>query len=243
MKFIVASISFLWPGFSGIIRYGLWSQLAIALLFGALCQGVLVLTFLWCDFLSPFIKNMLYAGLFFSWVALNIVASVRLKKYEKMRRSDREGEAFLEAQTHYLKGNWFETECCLKAILKKNPYDSEALLFMATLYRHVKRFSDAKRMLAMLEKLDSSYRWQYEIALEKKYLKEESKEEKHAFDLTQEEEHDESETASIILEDERLKITKESSARSTEDSIPHESAVKSSHGDEEKDVSKKLNAA
>ncbi len=172
MKFIVAPFSFLWPGFNGVFRYGLWSQLAIALVFGALCQATLALDFLWCDFLSQFVKNSLHVGLFVSWVFLSVIASVRLKQYEKMRRSDSRGEAFLEAQTHYLRGNWFETECCLKKILKKNPLDADAILFLATLYRHVKRFPEAKRMLTALEKLDASYRWQYEIALEKKFLRE-----------------------------------------------------------------------
>ncbi|MBP5620878.1 MAG: tetratricopeptide repeat protein, partial [Thermoguttaceae bacterium] len=178
LKIVVAPVSFLWPGFNGVVRYGLWSQLAIALIFGALCQSTLALNFLWCDFLSQYVKNALYVGLFVSWFFLNVVASVRLKQYEKMRRSDSRGEAFLEAQTHYLKGNWFETECCLKTILKKNPLDADAILFLATLYRHVKRFSEAKRMLAALEKLDDAYRWQYEITLEKNFLREDVKNER-----------------------------------------------------------------
>ncbi len=174
MKIIAAAFSFLWPGFSGVVRYGLWSQLAIALIFGALGQTTLALLFLWCDYLSQFVKNSLYVGLFGSWFFLNCFANVRLKRYERMRESDSRGEAFLEAQTHYLKGNWFETECCLKTILKNNPFDADSILFMATLYRHTGRFSEAKRMLVSLEKLDAAYRWQYEIALEKKILREEA---------------------------------------------------------------------
>lgn len=175
MRFILAPIFFLWPGFNGVARYGLWRQLAIALLFGFHCQATLVLNFYWCDFLSSFLKNSLYVFLFLSWAFLSVCASSHLKKYEKMRKVDSNGEAFLEAQTFYLKGDWFETECCLKAMLKKNPFDPEALLMLATLYRHVKRYVEAKRAIADLEKLDSAFHWRYEIALEKKALKEEEK--------------------------------------------------------------------
>ena len=175
LRFIVASICFLWPGFNGIVRYGLWSQLAIALTFGALCQGTLALNFLWCDFLSQFVRVSLFAALFISWVALSVVASVRLRRYEKMRKADSKGQTFLEAQELYLKGNWFETECCLRALLKNNPYDADALLYLASLYRHTKRFSEAKRTISELERLDASFRWEYEIALEKKALKEEER--------------------------------------------------------------------
>ncbi len=173
MKFVTSPLSFLWPGFSGVARYGLWSQLAIALCFGVACQIVLSLNFLWCDFLSAFFKNSLYVGLLITWLFLNIVAGTKLKRYEKMRKSDSKGESFQEAQTYYLKGLWFEAECCLKDILKRNPFDADALLMLATLYRHVKRYSEAIRVLAELEKLDAAYRWEYEILFEKRAIKEE----------------------------------------------------------------------
>ena len=186
MRFLVAPIVFLWPGFRGVARYGLWSQLAIALVFGFLCQATLALNFLWSDFFSSFFHTLLRVFLLVSWILLNVVASVRLKSYKKMRASDSTGEAFLEAQTHYLKGNLFETECCLKALLKKNPYDSDALLFLATLYRHMGRYADARRYLAEMEKLDSSYRWQNEIAVEKNIIKEKELEEKESRNLSSE---------------------------------------------------------
>ena len=88
-----------------------------------------------------------------------------------MRNLVLRGEDFLDAQTHYLRGDWFETECCLKAILKKNPYDVDSLLFLATLFRHTKRFAEAKLVLNDLEKIDASYRWRYEITLERNSLK------------------------------------------------------------------------
>jgi len=141
-----------------------------------ICNATLFLCFFWEDFLSIFTRLTLGGGCLFAWIALNCVASAKLKKYERARSADGKGEAFLEAQTQYLRGNWFETECCLKAILKINPYDAEALLFLATLYRRLKRFAEAKRNLVALEKLDAANYWYYEIALEKEALALEEKE-------------------------------------------------------------------
>ena len=175
LKYFVAPISFLWPGFGGVARYGLWSQLGIALVFGAHCQATLALNFLWCDYLSNFCKTSLCVALFLSWIILGAVASSRLKRYEKTRSFDSDGSVFREAQTRYLKGEWFEAERCLKEILGKNSSDPEALLMLATLYRHIGRRGEAKTVLSDLEKLDASYRWRYEIALERKMLKEEER--------------------------------------------------------------------
>ena len=111
-----------------------------------------------------------------SWLFLSVAASSSLKKYEKMLDVDSSGEAFLEAQTHYLCGNWFEAECCLKNLLKKNPYDAEALLLKATLYRHLRRFSEARKTRSDLEKIDASLYWREEIDFEKKAIVEDENE-------------------------------------------------------------------
>ena len=177
MKNCASILCFFWPGSKGVLRYGLWDQLGLALFFGLLCNATFFLCFFWEDFLSNFAKLTLGGALLFAWLALNCVASSKLKKYERTRTADGKSEAFLEAQTHYLRGNWFETETCLKAMLKINPYDAEALLLLATLYRRLKRFAEAKRNLTALEKLDAADYWIYEIALEKNALTLEEKEE------------------------------------------------------------------
>ena len=177
LKNLVKPLLILWPGATGVLRYGLWGHLGIAALFGLICQTVLFLNFYWVNFLSHFARMLALLGVLISWLFLSAVASSSLKKYEKMRNTDSEGEAFLEAQTHYLRGNWFETECCLKNLLKKNPYDVESLLMAATLYRHLKRFSDARKTLMTLEKIDASAYWQEEIEFEKKAIVEDENEE------------------------------------------------------------------
>ena len=178
MKAFFKPLLVLWPGSTGAIRYGLWRHLGIAILFGLVCQIALFLNFYWINFLSRFGRFCVATAVLAAWLILSAIASSSIKKYEKMRNEDAGGEAFLEAQTHYLRGNWFETECCIKSVLKKNPYDVEALLLRATLFRHLKRFDEARRTLVELERIDASAIWQEEILLEKKMIQEDEEEEK-----------------------------------------------------------------
>ncbi len=169
MRVVFSSLS-LWPGFVGVVRRGLWDQLALALLFGVLAQATLFVNFFWSDFLGGYLRASTGVVFIIAWIFLGAVAGGRLKRYEKSLLYDAEGELFLEAQTHYLRGEWFEAECALKSVLKKNPQDAEALLLLATLYRHIKRFSEARQTLAALEKLEAADYWAYEIGLEKKAI-------------------------------------------------------------------------
>ncbi len=169
MRVVFSSLS-LWPGFVGVVRRGLWDQLAFALLFGVLAQATLFVNFFWSDCPSGYLRASSGVVFLIAWIFLGAVASGRLKRYEKSLLFDADGALFLEAQTRYLRGEWFEAECALKSVLKKNPSDAEALLLLATLYRHIKRFSEARQTLAALEKLEAAEYWAYEIGLEKKAI-------------------------------------------------------------------------
>ena len=176
MKNLIKPFLFLWPGSTGALRHGLWKHLGVAVFFGIICQLAIFLNFYWIDFLSSFARFCVVGGVVTSWLFLSAAASSDLKRYEKMLDVDSSGEAFLEAQTQYLCGNWFETECCLKNLLKKNPYDVEAILLKATLYRHLRRFAEARKTLAELEKIDASLYWREEIDLEKRNIVEDENE-------------------------------------------------------------------
>ena len=75
-----------------------------------------------------------------------------------------------DAQQHYLQGNWFEAECCLNILLKKNPRDIEAMLMLATLYRHKERYDEAGNLLRELDRLEDTIPWKFEIRSEKRKL-------------------------------------------------------------------------
>jgi len=169
LRVVFSSLS-LWPGFVGVVRRGLWDQLALALLFGVLAQATLFVNFFWNGFPSGYLRASSVVVFLVAWIFLGAVASGRLKRYEKSLLFDADGALFLEAQTRYLRGEWFEAECALKSVLKKNPQDAEALLLLATLYRHIKRFSEARQTLAALEKLETADYWTYEIGLEKQAI-------------------------------------------------------------------------
>ncbi|MBP3558837.1 MAG: tetratricopeptide repeat protein [Thermoguttaceae bacterium] len=170
MRVVFSSLS-LWPGFVGVVRRGLWDQLALALLFGVFAQATLFVNFFWRDYLGGYLRASTGVVFLIAWIFLGAVANGRLKRYEKSLLYDADGELFLEAQTRYLRGEWFEAECALKSVLKKNPQDAEALLLLATLCRHTRRFSEARQTLAALEKLEAADYWRYEIGLEKEAIR------------------------------------------------------------------------
>jgi thioredoxin-like negative regulator of GroEL len=79
-------------------------------------------------------------------------------------------DRFAQAQHEYLRGNWFEAEALLHAILAQAPRDAEAQLLLAGVLRHSGRYAAAQRRLSQLELLDTSARWTFEILREKKLL-------------------------------------------------------------------------
>jgi thioredoxin-like negative regulator of GroEL len=93
-----------------------------------------------------------------------------VRHIETVRNTDAKGDGFREAIQHYLRGNWFETQCCLNILLKKNPHDAEALLMMATLLRHIKRYEEAAEVLNQLERIQESTEWRIELHTEKQAL-------------------------------------------------------------------------
>ena len=90
------------------------------------------------------------------------------------RGGDAAGPAdpFGKAAEQYLKGNWFETECILAGLLRRDPRDVDAGLMLATLYRHTRRLDEAAERLDQLERLDEGVKWALEINRERRWLAE-----------------------------------------------------------------------
>jgi cytochrome c-type biogenesis protein CcmH/NrfG len=58
----------------------------------------------------------------------------------------------------------------LQQLLRQSPRDVESHLMLATLYRHTSRREEALERLRLLERLDGSERWRWEIARERELL-------------------------------------------------------------------------
>jgi cytochrome c-type biogenesis protein CcmH/NrfG len=69
-----------------------------------------------------------------------------------------------------LRGNWFETECVLAGLLRRDLRDVDARMMLATLYRHTGRIDEAVEELDRLERIDEAAKWALEIARERRWL-------------------------------------------------------------------------
>lgn len=80
------------------------------------------------------------------------------------------GALFQKAQTEYLKGHWFEAEGLALQMARQFPHDLEGQLLLASLYRQMNRFDDARRQLQVLTRLEGAAKWSFEIEEENRRL-------------------------------------------------------------------------
>lgn len=161
----------LWPGAGGVYRQGRWSFLTIALVFGFVLCTVVSINFYWSELLTGTLRWGTYIMLGFLWLVLSGQSTRLEKRCNTLRLPPPPNkDVFLDAQQHYLQGNWFEAECCLNILIQKNPWDIEAMLMLATLYRHKERYDEAENLLRELERLEDATRWKFEIRTEKRKL-------------------------------------------------------------------------
>lgn len=157
----------LWPGYRGMVRYGRWSFLGIAILFAVLLNTFLIVNFYWTALVTPMQRNLLLLGLFTAWAFLYAIAAFRGRMIEATLKTDAGDETFRRLVGLYLCGQWFEAESLLLTILKQNPRDVEILLLQATLYRHTRRYAEATAVLDRLALLETSGHWFLEIEAER----------------------------------------------------------------------------
>ncbi len=163
-------LHFLCPGLRGLLRYGRWSFLAVVLAFFLALDLLLIAHFYWTDCLTPQGWYASLGAFVLVWFFLIQAAGYCEKMLLRRRDADSKRNFFTDAVTQYLQGNWFETECFLNEILKRNPRDPEALLMLATLFRHTDRPTESRQTLLKLQKYDESKKWFVEIENELVYL-------------------------------------------------------------------------
>ena len=159
----------LWPGLPAAWLQGMVRGLVVALVFTWCVCWLLLATFVWPDWISAMVLRLLWIVVMVTWFVSTIRNCLRLPGL--LATSDvRSSQMFVDAQSDYLRGNWFEAEAKLLQILHHHPRDAESLLLMVGVLRRTKRLKAAMRRLEQLELLDTSAAWYFEIQREKKLI-------------------------------------------------------------------------
>jgi hypothetical protein len=146
------------------------SGLLTAIAFTGILQAALVSTFVWDELISTGFRVCLWATLGCIWL-VTAIASVRRTPFRLGSPHDESVDAlFREAQSEYLKGNWFQAEALLERVLRHNSEDVDARLMLVGLYRQIKRFGEATGQLDLAERDDITGKWQLEIKRERERL-------------------------------------------------------------------------
>ena len=162
----------LWPGLSGLVRYGRGVFLILAAGFGLLASGTLFCCGYWTELIAPESKIWLAGGVLAAHLVLSLVSAALSTLFSGQLAYDEEGARYLMALEAYLSGNWNETERIARAILRRNRRDPDTILLLATLCRHAERYAEAAAWLDRLETLETAEKWAEEIAFERAELAE-----------------------------------------------------------------------
>jgi len=159
--------AYLWPGLPQLWRRGSWSGLAWAVGAAGLVNLALAASLLWYELLASRVRTGAWLAVAVVWVGSALIS--RLAENRQAARQNRApaGDPFAEATEEYLKGHWFEAECGLRELLRRNPRDLEAGLMLATLLRHTGRLGEAAQQLDGLQRLDGWEHWATEIGRER----------------------------------------------------------------------------
>ncbi len=159
--------TYLWPGLPRLLREGAWSSLGFAVGFACLLNLALLGTLWWSELFSPAVRNLLCAAALVIWGVAFVYSLWHDGRTPAPRDPGPTARWFIEAQNHYLRGNWFESEQLVRALLARDPRDVHAGLMLASILRRTGRLEEAQRQLDGLARFEASARWEFEIARER----------------------------------------------------------------------------
>ena len=192
----VVKLTTLWPGLPRLWHRGEWSALLTAGGFAVLLNWLLTTTLLWPEVAPVSVRMIGWLGLAVWWPIAVVAALRELPQTLAATDDDPQMGLFISAQAEYLKGNWIETEACLRRLLRRRPQDVEAQLLMAALLRRTRREDAARQQLQQLECFEAADRWRLELRIERQRLRQQTEKQKlediqheensgGVFDLTQ----------------------------------------------------------
>lgn len=158
-----------WPGLAECWIRGNSRGLFAAILFSWTVCFVLLATFVWPEWLGTWSLRLAWMIVASIWLFSLVKSHINFSKLMGVPDS-KAHDTFETAQQEYLRGNWYEAEAMLLDLLEKYPRDAEAILLLVGVLRHTQRFQPAIRRLDLLESLDTSAPWRFEIAQERKIL-------------------------------------------------------------------------
>ena len=156
----------LWPGLPQLWLQGQVSALVVAVAFSGLLQGMMLTSFIWSEWVPSGVRTAGWLTLLGGWLFALGVSWRRLPYLAGERHRDCADALFREAQTEYLRGNWYQAQSLLEQVLRQNAGDVDAGLMLASLYRHVRRVEEARQQLRRLGQFELSEKWKLEIQRE-----------------------------------------------------------------------------
>ena len=161
----------LWPGLVFAWQAGNLRALCICLGFVFALQAAWIGTFIWPGLLTRWESRLLWWSLAAS-VAGSVLYQIYCAAWTTRAGSTLCSDKVLqEAQSEYLRGNYFEAEELLTGYVSQGEWDVEAAMWLASIYRRTGRLEAASVVLQTIESLERGSLWADEIAQEYRKIK------------------------------------------------------------------------
>lgn len=158
----------LWPGLPKMWVCGDISGLRLAVTFTVVLNLAILVSFMWPWRFSWLVTVLLWTLVVTIWGASFWATWRRFPEQPQEHATLYEG-LFLRAQTEYLRGEYFAAESALERLLKHRPYDVEARMLLASVYRRTSRSDLARKQLRRLARTGGA-KWAMEVARELELL-------------------------------------------------------------------------
>ena len=156
----------LWPGLSELWWRGRFSGLSPAITFAVILNVLLILRFLYPNWLpSAMVSIATWAGIGI-WLYLVYQAVRELPAIVVPRSVSDQPDRYADACQAYLRGDWGTAEPMLLKMLAIEPRDPPSLLLLSGVYRHTERTESADMLISELRRLEIADAWHLEIQAE-----------------------------------------------------------------------------